>query len=480
MEVTKYQNIVYKFFIIICLFFFSYAFLSTVLNFVRNFSFNTLHIFLILLYVLGFILLVVFTNRFIKDKYFTLFLVLISFISRFIWILVVETPPISDFGLMYYAATQAANGDYGFAQTGYFTTWVYQLGYTMYQAVIISIFGEGTFFIKLFNIFYSVGTAYLIYKIATKLFNPTAGKIAGLTYAIFIPNIVMASVLTNQHLATFLFYLGFYLFIRYWETNKFIWLVVGVLLALGDIARPLGSLILLAMGIYLFVEYFLNKKNGMKWRTIKYFSGVLVVYFAVHLAISQLFISLDITEYELSNRDPLWKFVLGFNHETKGRYSASDAEYVGQFEVGEERNEVELELIKERLSNIKELPMLFNEKFKLMWGANDDSIFWSIGHFSKPDIMQALQKVERLFYAFIVFFGAISCLSLLRSKNPINNSLHLFVLLILGYVAVHLLIEIQTRYRYFIIPSFVILQSYGMYLGYQYIKGKVQLKLKKS
>ena len=57
--------------------------------------------------------------------------------------------------------------------------------------------------------------------------------------------------------------------------------------------------------------------------------------------ISQLLISTDVTQYSLSNRDPMWKFVLGFNHDTNGQYSNEDLSYVSQFAIGDERKAAE-------------------------------------------------------------------------------------------------------------------------------------------
>jgi hypothetical protein len=42
----------------------------------------------------------------------------------------------------------------------------------------------------------------------------------------------------------------------------------------------------------------------------------------------------------------------------------------------------------------------------------------------------------------------------------------LFLILLLGYAALHIVIEIQTRYRYDIMPCVFILQSYGIYVCY--------------
>lgn len=79
----------------------------------------------------------------------------------------------------------------------------------MYQSLIIFLFGESLFILKLFNVVYSVGITIFIYKIATRLFHESIGRISGIVYALFIPSIVMCSVLTNQHIATFFSFLAF-------------------------------------------------------------------------------------------------------------------------------------------------------------------------------------------------------------------------------------------------------------------------------
>ena len=291
--------------------------------------------------------------------------------------------------------------------------------------------------------------------------------------------LLMTSVLTNQHLATFLFYLAFYLLINDDNSKKYIWLYVGILLSLGDIIRPLGSVILLAIGIYLFITKFLGVNRKQKWITVKKFIGLIAVFIIVHTSISQLLISTDVTQYPLSNRDPMWKFVLGFNHDTNGQYSNEDASYVGQFAIGDERKAAEMELIKERISNPKNLWELFKKKLQIMWGDNDASLQWSIGHFYETNIITNLNILERLMSICLLLFGIISTIKLTKDKSCDNKNQLLFILLILGYVAVHLLIEIQSRYRYFIIPSFIIIQSFGIYTFYMSIKKSLSSLMKK-
>ncbi|WP_246141000.1 glycosyltransferase family 39 protein [Bacillus marasmi] len=479
-EGTKFQIFSHRFLQGLTILFFIITFYN-VFTFVRNnYGFNGTIMYDLALISLFLLLVPLIVNHVLKNKtLFIVFLVLIAFVTRLVWVLNVNTPIISDFSVMYQGAIDASKGNFQFTDTPYFITWVYQLGFTMYQAVIIKLFGEGPFILKLLNIIYSVGTTVLVYKISAKIFNETTGRIAGIIYAAFIPSIVMSSVLTNQHLATFLFYLGFYLLILNEESKRPLWIYSAVLIALGDIIRPLGSLILLAIGIYLFLTQFLGADKQRKLNTIKKVAGILVTYFLIHFFISQLFIAMDITKYPLSNRDPQWKFVLGFNHESGGWYSNEDAEFVGQYPVGDEREKAETELINERIADKQKLLKLFWAKLGSMWSGFDGALEWSLGHAERIPIINNLFKLERLMYLVMIFFGIISLVKIMINKFS-RKELALVFLLILGYVAVHLLIEIQTRYRYFIMPCFIILQSYGIFILFELIKGSLKKVIKKA
>ncbi|EEL79284.1 Integral membrane protein [Bacillus cereus AH1271] len=430
----------------------------------------------IILIGLLFILIGYITNKYMSKLIFTIALIILAFSIRFIWFLNIQTPIESDFAMMYNGAVQATKGDFSFAQSIYYTSWVYQLGFTMYQALIINLFGEGTFFLKFLNVLYCTGTTLLVYKITSHIFNEWTGRVAGLIYALYIPSIVLSSVLTNQHLATFLFYLGFYLLITKGLSHKYMWIFIGISLSLGDIMRPLGGIILIAVTIYFFLHGMLGKSKRDIFTSIKKLCGIFIVFYLVHYIISYSFISAGITQYPLSNRDPLWKFTVGLNHETKGGYSTADAEYMMSFEIGEERKAAEKKLIQERLADPQKVLSLFGDKFTLMWADYDSAPSWSLLTLGNTDnnmitLQNDLMKYEKYMYMTAMLFGTLALLYLILTKQN-NTNYTIFLLLIIGYVTVHFLIEYQTRYRYFIIPSFTIIQSYGLYLCYRFISNR--------
>jgi hypothetical protein len=175
----------------------------------------------------------------------------------------------------------------------------------------------------------------------------------------------------------------------------------------------------------------------------------------------------------LSNQDPYWKFAVGLNYESNGGWNLADDRYVSKFKMGQERNQAEISMIKERLKDKQKVVQLFYNKFVTFWGGDDASIYWSMGEMNRPNLYELLLKLERLMYsAFCLFL--ICIISLVRRKSDITA---LLLILIGGYAAIHIIVEIQTRYRFDILPAVFILVGYGVYQISQLLQNKKLRKL---
>ena len=100
----------------------------------------------------------------IKKHKFIIFLFLFSFIIRLITVLIVETPIISDFKTMYEASLELINGTDNYKEMAYFLMWGYQMGHTIYQAILL-LFFNSVFFLKLVNCIVTSFTVVFIYLI---------------------------------------------------------------------------------------------------------------------------------------------------------------------------------------------------------------------------------------------------------------------------------------------------------------------------
>ncbi|MBB6673541.1 glycosyltransferase family 39 protein [Cohnella nanjingensis] len=407
-------------------------------------------------------------NRYLSRSGFLAVLLALGLGLRLAWIFWIDTPPASDFAFMHAAAMNAASGDYSFGDDEYFRSWVYQLGFTMYEALVIKLFGSSLIVLKLLNALFGAGTSVLVYGIGRRLFNEFSGRTAALLHACYIPHILMCSVLTNQHLSIFLFTLGCWLVLNRGLDAKFRWIGIGLAFGLGNVMRPLGSIFLIGFAAYVILFELLPTLRTAKRIVIAKAAGVLGVFYLVQMLVSYALIAGGVTEYKLSNREPYWKFMVGLNAATDGGWSMEDAKLAARYPLGEARNEAELAVVKMRLSDKAEVAALMARKLVLLWGGADSATMWSLGEMGKPELTRLLDQWERTMYVAMSAFGACSLFVLLR-RGETRGPLFL-VLLWLGYAAVHLAIEVQTRYRLDFMPVFILLQSYGAYALYERVR----------
>ncbi|WP_391570682.1 ArnT family glycosyltransferase [Cohnella sp.] len=380
--------------------------------------------------------------------------------ARLIWIFTVDTQPVSDFLDMHSGALSAASGDFSFGTNDYFTRWGYQIGFALYEAFIITLFGTDPIVLKVFNVLFQAGTAILVYLSTARAFSETGGRAAALLYAVYVPNIMMCSVLTNQHISVFFFFLGVYIIIRRGLAGKWDWLAVGLCFGFAHLMRPLGGFFLVGLVAYIVLFKLLPSIRERKWGALAArTAGAIAVYLLVQQLASFALVQTGVTASPLSNQEPYWKFMIGLNPDTNGGWSYDDTVYVLQFPQGEERNRAELELLKQRLTDKRQIGELFLSKARSMWGAEDSAAMWSIQDQIRPELQKRLIQIERIQYVLLAQFALIAAGVMAYRGASVEASM--FMLLLLGYAALHIVIEMQTRYRIDIFPCVFILQSFG-------------------
>lgn len=194
----------------------------------------------------------------INPKYFGLMLFAVSFTFKAAFVLSVQTQPISDFSLVYDAASALAQGDTTPFQSVYFQTWAYQTGPAAWMALWMKLFGAGVTFFKIQNCVFLAVTNLLVYRIARRIACEKAAQCAGVLYCFFPPVYFLTSVLTNQHLSNMLIFLGVDVFISvifpesgeqtlFNGKNIGRLTLTGVLLGFGHVIRPQTYVVLLPM-----------------------------------------------------------------------------------------------------------------------------------------------------------------------------------------------------------------------------------------
>lgn len=400
-----------------------------------------------------------------KIKRFGLLLFLISFIVRLVFIIVFNFPQVYDFATLLDASHMFSNGDYSFNQWFHFHTWGYQTGFVIYQGFLLKLF-HSEFLLKLLNILYSSLLVLFVYKLSRRISDEKSARVVSILYMVFPFYLFLNTVLVNSHLATLLMYLGILFLIKKEKSFKD-YVIAGLLIALGNIIRPEGIIVVLTLLVY---EFFLFDKSKLL-NTLVRISSFLIIYFSIGFISSFLVIKSGVNPSGLENKDPLWKFILGFNYETCGYYNDDDSKY-------QVDRETEINIIKERaLGDLSRTGSLMLCKIDHFWlesgleletGSFNDKSMNVLGiNIKFSDISNEAMSFNKSVNTFILIMFLLGVV--VNRKKISNEALFLLIMTVITFF-VFLFIEIQPRYMYFIHVSLFILASLGIKSIYEFIK----------
>lgn len=393
-----------------------------------------------------------------------------------------QTPPDSDFVLLYKAARKAAEGDYSWAQSGYFSSWAYQIPFVLAQSVPLRVI-DSIDVLKAINVVFMALSNFFIFLIARELASEKAGIYAFVLYMVYPAPLLFAPVLTNQHISTMLMLAGVYVFIknskRRLSLGKSIgkMALAGGLLALGNLFRSEGAVIILSLcGIAAVAAITaLLERKARKLVLARSIAVVVATYMLLMQAASGLLIVTNLSETGATNNFPQWKVVTGLNPENHGKYIEKDS-YIFKIEDNGERWRETLDIIKNNFNGFSKKAFL-EKKTEIMWAEKEayylsvkhidiDKLFTS-GPLAGKSIKWLLEKIveaDKGLYIAVIALALVYVVRLVLSERGHGlEALLLPAMFLVNYLA-YLLIEIQTRYRYFIMPFVFIMAAAGVFL----------------
>ena len=400
-------------------------------------------------------------KKWVKENKFIVFIFLFSFIIRLGVILLVDTPIISDFKMMYDAALEVVNGTDSYKSMGYFITWGYQMGHVLYQVFLLNIVNS-VFFLKIVNCIITSLTVVFVYLISKRICSERSAKISSILYSIFLFPLLLNSVLTNQFLPALIILIALYILLNINFKKKIVIssAVVGILLGLSNIFRSETIVIVFSILLY-FVFLFITKVDWKK--LIISFLIIFMGYYVVFNGTSLLLKATNVSPSGLDILNSSWKFVLGFNYETSGMYSNQDAAiYAGDSDAAKK------EAIN-RIMQFEKIPLHFLKKTKILWFNSDLS--WSI---SMDEVYYKVLNIINQIW--IVLFNILAVCSAFRFiKLKFEKEHVLMCLILLVYFGVYLLIEVMPRYAY----SLQVFEAIIIGVSLDYILKKIKV-LKKG
>lgn len=400
-----------------------------------------------------------------KTGWFVLALLIFAFAIRITWIINAHTLPVSDFIRCFETAKVLVHSGpsvmrtYAFKHV-YFQMNPYQIPFVLYDAAIMKIFGSTMFAVQAFNSFISTMNIFIVYLITKKIFNPEAAIFTAMLYTLDLGNIIFSSVMSNQFITMFFIYLAIYLFIT---KNKWYWgIVIGFILAIGNTIRPIAIIALIAIIAFALLYHTVGQNKSTIISLVIVSLTIGLSYFATNLVANKAVVATGVSEYELINREPNWKYILGFNQKTVGSYSWSDRFAANEHPLGPKRDAFERKLLKQRLEDKPAVAKLFVKKFNKLWGGVGDEYSWSFGYRQKKyanSVSQAnknwLQYSTYVNYFLVIFLATIGfALAIKKINIALPKYTVIFSVLLAGFALAHLVLEIQTRYRFEVMPIF--------------------------
>lgn len=381
------------------------------------------------------------------------------------FILWLEPQPVQDFATMHTAAGQLATGSHDYLNNIYFFNWAYQSAFVAYQALVIALFGPSVFPLQLLNALWLAGTNVLVYQIAKRFLPEKAAMTTGVLYCIYPAPLFLAGVLTNQHLSVFLLYSALYILLC-WDITPLRALGAGAVIALGNAIRPIGVIVMLAAVLWLLIRAL----HRTDLRSALHGACVAASYFIVGAALSGLIVASGINPEGLSNNQPMWKFVVGLNQDSNGSWNRDDYETYLSLPT-QEAHQAMTQAVQDRLRvGPARLAGLAWRKSAVMWAGSED-LYWGFGHLEQDApafaglswnaVQLLLGWLDKGIYLLAFSLALLGLILRLREKERCGHSLPL-VLLLCGYYAVHLIVEVQSRYRYFLMPCIFLLAGITM------------------
>ncbi len=490
MQVTK--NRIFALVLIISIVILAYILILAL--FVKSPLLTNIPIYLLTLFIIGILAIVVLILKtfnwltlLISNKFYLFILLISTIIPRLIWVIFVNTKPISDFQLYHEYAVKACNGIYNVFNPTY-NVFPFKFGYPLILSMFYKYFGENVLTAKILNIVSSAFLALLIYWAGKSFVSERTGRFASIFFALWPAQIMYSSVLGVEHIFTPLLVLSFGLLvileksIQNKKTAYSISIVIGIIIGIANFAKPISIIFFPIFLFYLFV--FIKAQDIL----IKSCITKLKILILAVLSFAVCFM-LICYPYSKVTGVPLWKsssgfsFLIGTNYNTSGAYNANDSLILKEFNFNYEK--VHKESMDRAINRITSYPkqflMLIEKKIIIQWSDDSFGQYWSTNNIEDSSFITMLIKnhttwflaVTQLFYLVVLLFCILGVLYSI--KNSVYSSI-IPLLIFLCLFAIHIFLEVQSRYHYPAMPFLFIMAGYGMEWFEHYICGRLILK----
>jgi hypothetical protein len=407
-----------------------------------------------------------------------------------IWV-IAHTPitPASDYETYYNVAVLLSQGTLGASgYSGYIAEFPHVIGYPFVLSLLFRITGPSVAAGLWLNAAASLLSAFFVYRITRRLAGRFGGFIALLLAAFWPSQILYGTILASEPVFICTLLIAVRLFIYLFdyparlgnaESLMVLCVLFGIIVALSAAIRPLTEILLAAAILCLlprYVKFDANEKMLYGKVTRMACQGwfrALVIIFSYLLCARLVSAAVANTiDYQLPGGTVSfgYNFMVGVNIDAKGAWNQKDADFFSTIFAATNSAEaahrasigVALQRIRDNPAGVLNLAM---EKFAYLWSNDDYASYWVTlflgqqGNLTpeRQNIINAISQWNDYAYLLSIFFSSLMGLKMIKQRYI--SPAQVLILLFVGTVILHMLLESQNRYHYIMLPVFAILSS---------------------
>jgi 4-amino-4-deoxy-L-arabinose transferase-like glycosyltransferase len=368
-------------------------------------------------------------------------------VTRVVAIVLIHPPLISDW-LKYYSLAESV------ASTGPQFSDV-PTGYPIVAGLFFKVFGANVLVGELMNVFASVITGWLVFRLAGLLWSRRAAGLALYLYAVLIAPLLMVTLFCSE----VVFGAGILAAVvalteatrRSGTAAIVAALCCGALLGVSQYVRADAELVLPALLVLPFLVR-LPARQAAKL-SAACLAAFLLITGPVILWNQATYGTWSVATSNYGG----WSLLVGTDPQNTGQYNVADIALVPADTTSRAFNDEATALALQRLeAHPGRMLELAVRKIVPMWGNEDYAAMWTLDQTS-PDldgVRSAIALTSQIMYAGVLVMAAMA-LWLERRRRPIV--LTLVILVVAATAIAHTFIEVQPRYHFFIEPMFCIL-----------------------
>lgn len=393
-------------------------------------------------------------RRLSEKQSFIILLVLAILIKLSVVLLIKPVPNQDDLRIFQYCGELLENGRM-VDNARFIALFPHLLGYVSFLVPIFKIFGYYTGVARVVNAFLSVIAMIAIYGTARSLSNRNGATAAALLWIISPTQSLWNCFVLSETYYTTLLLLIFLLIVQGLKkefekrVEIFRWIVIGILLSLFNMTRPVAIVIILALILTLIFIY--NKKvNG---RSLL----ILVIVGISFWTCQKIWGMYTVRILEQAPAGlPWYSIAVGSNEKYGGLWNIEDWKLLLQYsnDSGITASEVQKKMLPVAISHIRDITNLGRFLVTKIWNlvGNGKAV---VQRLLIGNVDFSVKVVNYLKASINIFFYGISILGFLGGiRSNKNKNIYILYVAYIGLFLSYMLVEVQGRYNY---PLFAIL-----------------------